>query len=889
MKKISTFYKYLSFVILTLILSSCSTTKNTVLHRGWHNMNARYNGYFYSKENFKESVKRVEKGNRDNFTQILPLFIYPDNVSSKNFYGDFDKTIKKSSVVIQHHAITTKKSKEEIPNAVRWIDENYMLIGKAHFYKRDFFSALEAFDYVSKKYPNPDAKYSAMLWMIRTNNEIGSYSQSEPIIDEIRNAKDFPKDRVYQQEYAAVTADYYIKRGEYQAAIKSLSKALALTKNKKVRARFTFILAQLYEKLGDNNKASMFYGQVPKLHPASYDMEFNAKINRARLFDVSSGNSKDIKRELARMLKDDKNNEFRDQIYYVLADIALRENDIPLAMVYLNKSVRESTGNNTQKALSYLKRADIYFDKTDYAAAEANYDSTMSILPKEYPNYDLIAEKKKSLTALVVNLKIIALEDSVQVLAKMSEQERNAAIDKMIAKNDEEEKRKEEEKLNELNNQQFLNSNTQNPTNTPGNTGAWYFYNSSTVNFGIADFAKKWGNRKLEDNWRRSQKDEVLAGSTGNEEDETPKVDTTGGKEKPVAGVKGSNNKKDRAYYLKSIPLTKEALVKSNGRIVDAYYNVGSIYKEQLDNNTKSVQTFEELLKRFPENKYKLSTYYQLYRTFLSMNNNEKAEYYKNILIRDYPDSEYAMIIKNPESAKDVAASKNLVEKFYAETYGLYSDGKYLEALANCRKADTLYSKSYLRPQFAFIKALCIGRTQDIDSFEKALTQITIKYPKAPVKDKALEMLEMIKKQKSGVTPAGLETDSTSNVKPPKFMFSENSQYYWITIVQNGKGDLNKFKTKLSNLNAESFSTDGVQISNVFLDTDHQLVTVKIFDGKEKAMNYYNFMKDPSRHAFDDLEAGTFTSFIISAENYTTFYKEKNIEEYQDFFSKNFK
>lgn len=848
-------------------------------------MNARYNGYFYSKENFKETVKRVEKSSIDDYSQLLPLFIYPSNTTAKNYYGDFDKTIKKSSVVIQHHAIVNKKTKEEIANACRWIDENYMLIGKAHFYKRDFFSALEAFEYVSKKYPNPKAKYSAMLWMIRTNNEIGSLSLSEPIIDEIRNAKDFPKDRSYQQEFAAVTADYYMKRAEYDQAIKQLSKALALTKNKKVRARFTFVLAQLYEKVGDNKKASSFYALVPKLHPASYDMEFNAKINRARLFDINSGDAKDIKKELARMLRDDKNNEFRDQIYYVLADIAYREKDIPAAIVSLNKSIRASSGNNTQKALSYLKRADIYFDKPDYTAAEASYDSTMTFLPKGYPNYAVIAEKKKSLTALVINLKIIALEDSVQVLAKMSEKDRTEAIDKLIAKVDEEEKKKEEEKLAQQNNPQLINpGNSQDPNAPAGNSGAWYFYNQSTVSFGIADFAKKWGSRKLEDNWRRSQKDEVLAGATTNDAEENTAVDSTGGKGKTTAALKAKNNKKDRAYYLKSIPLTDEDLAKSNKRIMEAYYNVGSIYKEQLQNNAKSVEAFEELLKRFPENKNKLSVYYQLYRTYLLMNNIPKSDYYKNILLNNFPDSEYAMIIKNPESAKDVAASRNVVEKFYEETYQLYADGRYTEALDNCRKADTMYSKSRLMPQFAFIKALSIGRTQDIDAFERALTQITIKYPKEPVKEKAQEMLDMIKRQKSGITSL---PDTTA--AKPKFVFSEKGEYYWVAIVQNGKGDLNKFKTALSDLNSGSFSTDDLHISNVFLDITHQLVTVKTFDGKEKAMNYYDFMKDKSKHAFDDLEPGSYQIIVISAENYTTFYKEKNIQEYEEFFTKNFK
>ncbi|MGZ4053791.1 MAG: type IX secretion system periplasmic lipoprotein PorW/SprE, partial [Bacteroidia bacterium] len=669
------FFKCSAVVFVMLLISACSTTKNTLIHRGWHNMTARFNGYYYSNENMKETVKKIEKVNKDDFSKVLPLFIYTDNTTAKNYNSDFDKTIKKSSIVIQRHTITNKKTKKEIPNACKWIDENYMLIGKAHFYKRDLFSALEAFEYVAKIYPNPEAKYSGMLWMIRTNNEIGSYSLSETTIDDIRTAKDFPKDRAFQQEFAAVRADFYVRRADYSPSIKFLTKAIALTRKKSVKARYTYILAQVYEKIGDNKKASQYFGMVPRLHP-SYDMAFSAQINEARLYDISSGDSKVIKKKLMHMLKDDKNLEFKDQIYYALAEIAHKEKDDAQALVYLNNSIRESLSNNTQKALSYLKRADIYFDRIDYKPAQANYDSTMSFLPKDYPDYEVINEKKKSLTALVTNLNTITLEDSVQVLARMTEKERNAAIDKIIARLEEEEKQKEIETLNTLNAPQ---NTTPTPTNsTSGSSTAWYFYDPAKISLGAGDFTKKWGARKLEDNWRRSEKDAVFAAAS-EENSNTPSDSATTIKAAPKA-LAGSKNKKDRNYYLKNIPLTPDAIDKSNIKIVDAYYNVGSIYKEQLFNNSKSVDAFEEMLKRFPENKYKLSVYYQLYRTYLAMDNQSKSDYYKNILLNDYPDTEYATIIKNPDAAKDMMASKNEVENFYAETYELYSEGKYPEA-----------------------------------------------------------------------------------------------------------------------------------------------------------------------------------------------------------------
>lgn len=851
------------------------------MHRGWHNMNARYNGYFYSNDNMKETVKKIEKNNKDDFSKIIPIYVYPDNNSAKTYFGDLDKTIKKSSTVIQRHAIQNKKTKEEIANACKWIDENYVLIGRAHLYKRDLFSALETFEYVSKKYPNPEAKYMGMLWLAKTQNEIGSYSQTELILDNLRNAKDLPATRYYQKDFALVTADFYIKRNDYSPAIKSLTKAITLTKNKRERARYVYVLAQLYESMGENKKASQYYSMVPNMNP-KYEMIFNAQMKRAQLFEGNAADSKIVKKQLMKMLKDAKNTEYQDQIYYALAQIEYQEKHTDQSLVYLEKSVRVSVSNNSQKALSYLKRADIFFDVANYTVAQANYDSTIMFLPQDYPNYKQIDAKKKSLTNLVVNLKVIALEDSLQALGKMNEADRNEKIDKIIDKIEEEERLAAEQKLIDQNNLLNQNNNPTTTTNTTASNSSWYFYNPGTVAFGVGEFNKKWGPRKLEDDWRRKDKEQILVNNTtDNNEDIVDSAATNTTNTNNNAIVK-TTNKKERAYYLKDIPLTPEAFEKSNVKIVAAFYNAGSIYKEELFNNKKSVETFEELIKRYPENKHKLSCYYQLYRTYLVLKNEPKSDYYKNLILTEYPNTEYAKIIKNPDYAKDIAASKSEVEKFYTETFMLYSDGKYYDALANCKRADSLYSKSALMPQFTFLKALCIGRTQDINSFEGALVNVTLKYPKEPVREKAQQILDAIKKQKNPSLK-----DSTATVAQ-KYIFSETGDYYWVVIIKNGKGNVNAFKEKLSDINSQTYSIQELSITSMFLDTQQQLVSVKTFNGKKPAMDYYTFMKT-NAYLYSDIEAGAYQSFIISSENYTTFYKDKNVEEYQQFFTQNFK
>ena len=855
--------------------------------RGWHNMNARYNGYFYSKENLKESVKKVEKANKDDFTKMLPLFVYPDNESSKNFYNDFDNTIKKSSVVIQRHVIMNPRSKLEIPNACRWIDENYLLIGQSHLYKRDLFSALEAFEYVSKIYPQPKAKYAGKIWMIRTDNEIGSYSLSEELMDEIRSAKDFPRERIYEREFALASADLYIKREDYTQAIKQLTKGIALTRNKLAKARYIYILGQLYEKQGDTQKASMYYSMVPKLHP-SYDMAFSAQIKRARFYNIGQGDSKRIKKQLMKMWRDDKNKDYLDQIYYALAEIAYKEGDVRSALDYLSSSIKESVSNNSQKALSYLKKGDIYFDRPDYKRAQANYDSALAILPKDYPDFKNLEAKKNSLTALVYNLNVISYEDSVQALARMSESQRNQSIDRMIKQMEEDEKKAEEN--SRLEKEQVLSATpvSGRPVSpASGSSSSWYFYNAATVSFGKSAFTKLWGARKLEDNWRRREKEMALASEET--DNNAQSSDSLQSKKNESANTVASAKGKSREEYLKNVPLTPDSMQASDNRILEAYYNAGNIYKEQLMNNQKSVETMEELLKRFPDNKHQSSTYYQLYRTFLVMKNQGKSDYYKNLLLTKYPESEYAKLIRNPDYAKDVNASKSEVERFYSETYQLYTEGKYTEALANCGKAEEQHSKSYLMPQFAFLKALCIGRTQDINAFESALTQVVIKYPKSPVKERAQELLEVIKKQKNPASSSSQKDSSSVNrEQKSKFVFNESGEYYWVLIVENGKGNIENFKVKLSKLNMDSISTKNIAVSDIFLDNAHQLISVKPFNGKTEAMEYYDFMKSRN-DVYTDLNQGSYQSFIISAENFTTFYKEKNINEYALFFRQNYK
>jgi len=526
--------RILYFSALAALFVSCSTKKNTVASRAYHNLTARYNGYYYSCENIDEGVYKIEKANKENFDKVIPVYIYPTVEKAKNTFPEFDKAIKKSSLTIQKHAIKNKKG-QEIASAGKWIDNNWINIGIAHFYKREFFSGIESFEYVIRTYTKSKDKFNAMIWLIRANNEIGAVSSSEQTLSFLKNERHLPS-RI-KKELPVAYADYYMRRGQNAEAI---AKLMEVTRNtsflsglsKKRRARYSFIIGQLSELNKDNKRAVQYYKKTIRLKP-NYEMVFYSKIKIARLLDVKREDSQKTKRDLLKMTKEFKNSDYYDVIFYTLGEIEERERNLQQAQFYYKRSVQTSVANPKQKALSFLKLGELNFDLTNYQAAEAYYDSTISTLPKDHPDYNSILARKKTLETLVGYIKTISKEDSLQKIAKMTEGERNRYLDRMIEnlKRDEERKFKEEEaRKNEL-------ANSANPLATtidPMNNGpvSFPFYNPTTVSFGVADFIKKWGNRKLEDNWRRANKAVVMEDAS---DPGQPKVDSTG---KMVSAVK---------------------------------------------------------------------------------------------------------------------------------------------------------------------------------------------------------------------------------------------------------------------------------------------------------------------------------------------------------------
>jgi len=860
----------LLFLLLFLLLVqwSCAPTKNTFARRNYHNITSHYNAYFNGKESLKEGIAQLEKAHIDDYTEILEIYQYGDETQSQSVFPQMDRALIKASKVIKKHSMEFKGIEY-----CEWIDDSYMMIGKAYFFKQDYKLAYKTFDFVLRKYGKNEIKADALLWMIKTNNRKGDFAASASLIGVLKN--EIEQGNAYKQtikEFPMLCADYYIKIEDYTSAIKSLKQAIKLNKKKKVKTRLLFVLGQVYQQTEKLQEASAIYKKVVKLNP-EYDMAFHAKINMAKCFDAEAGDSKIIRRELQKMIKDIKNKDYLDEIYYVLAEISIKEEKEDEAIDFLRLSTRKSINNNKQKGMSYLKLGEIFYNRLEYEYAQMYYDSCVLFLPEEYENYPQIKSKQEILSSLVLNLQTIELEDSLQYLASLTEAEQNKIIDEIIQNVIKEEERRKQEELNNYMNLQNVQTNTQ---GLGGNQ--WYFYNPSAMSFGLTEFVKKWGQRKLEDMWRISEKQQGGSFEGDNLGDEVTEGDTSAVDTNHV-----STDPKDRKTYKQNIPKTEEEIDASNKKIIDAYYAVGVIYKDKLKDLEKSVEAFETLLKRFPENKYQLETYYHLYRVFLELDYADKKEKYKALVLNNYPNSDYAKLILDPNYYKNQTKELNHAEEQYKLTYEEYQKENYQQVITQSDKAIIDFNKTTTEAKFAYIRALSIGKISGEDSLIVALERVVEKYEKTDVATEAQRIIDFYKKKNEVVA----EEDNTDGGDEQKYLFNPNEMHLFVMVLYVEGIKISDVKIIFSDHNKKYFQITKLTTSSLYLDNTRQMITVSKFENIDEGIKYYKTIKQNEllEKTISDAKA---KYFIISTTNYKLLYQTKNVEEYEEFFIKKY-
>ncbi len=831
------------------------------MSRSYHNLVAHYNGFFNAREILREEDSKRMNLHKDDFSQLLPIFIYPTEDESKAMIPKMDVVIEKSSTVIERHSIYKRKKEH-----VKWIDDSYLLIGLAQFNKGNLVSAEETFLYTYQGFKKEPIRYDAMMWLIRTHIEKEEWDKVETYFEVIEKDVSFPDDK--KSLFNAIFADYHLKKDkDYENAMLRLEEAVRISEEREEKQRYTYILAQIYQKRGYLKRANELYGDVLTLRP-DYIMAFNCKINRAIAYDAESNNSEDIKKELNKMLRDSKNEEFYDQIYFALAELALTEEKEGLAIEYLKKSTQASTVNIKQKALSFYKLADVYFSQPDYINAQAYYDSTTIYLPKDHNEYYIADEKNTSLKDLVKNLKIVQLQDSLLKISNLSDKEQKRLVNNLI---NEYQKEKERERI--LKEAAAIAKAEQGKSELaalPGNSRGWYFYNSTSMAFGLSEFKRLWGNRPLEDNWRRSNKQSVIAELPNTGDGSTDTNDTSIGNGKVV-----EDPNLIEETYIKNIPKTFSDKLVANGKIAEALYSIGFIFKESFEDYVSAIKAFERITKEFDTSSKALPAHYQLYRIYLYQNDKEYAKIHKDWVLENHPFSEYAYIIKDPNYNKQTRATKEKVESFYAATYRLYEYGLYGDVISSCLKADSVFNSDHLQEKFDFLKAKAIGHVRPLEEFKTALLDVIKEYPEDPVKEQAQQILDYINKN-SAAQPKVLKTDS--------YVFEESEKHIVLIKVDQQNNQNDKVKNSINNFNTAYFKGVQFDVSKILVGTNQNMLMIRTFDDKKGAMNYYEMLQKQSK-----LEAAIKAGvYLITNRNLRTLFKEKDIEAYAAFFNANY-
>ncbi|MEY3343278.1 MAG: hypothetical protein RL090_962 [Bacteroidota bacterium] len=878
-----------TLTLVVLLSVSCSVKKNKFTSRAYHKTLAHYNGYFNAREKIKEGSKTLAAAKPDQYDRILSVFPHGDENAAKSVFPDMDAAIKKVSIVIQRHSMDIEGKERN-----KWIPKCYLIIGQAQYFKYETWTAIESFNFVAAQFRDYPERYEALIWLAQCYLRLGKTPDAQYLLSSLRDDPKMPVN--LRAMFHATHAQYFLFMNDYKEAAVSLEKAITFAKKKDDRVRYAFILGQIYNKISDCPKAVVAYDRVVKLNP-TYEVFFNAKVNRARCIDLDSEEGKGIRSMLEKMLVDEKNIDYLDQIYYALAEISLRENNIPEGIDLLRKSTANSTTNVNQKALSFLKLAEIHFKKPDYKLAQAYYDSTASFITEDHPDYLVIMNTRNSLTKLISYLNVIQTEDSLQVLSRMSSTQREAYVDSLIeAENKKREALLKEKKEREAAEKEEMKKESGDPNfnpranNTPAAAqGGWYFSNPSAVSFGFNEFIRLWGNRKLEDNWRRSNK-AVTGALDGDElveqEDTLDRVDSA-----TRDSIIAANNAKKRKQYLDAIPSSNEKLDSSNTRIVEAYYNVGLIYKEQLKDNRESASTFEALLTRYPENAFKLPAMYNLYRVYMLMDQTANSDKYKDILLTRYPDSEYARLILNPDFYKDLEKKAALQRVYYETTYRAYLNKQYKDVIQRKEMADSLFPGSDLAPRFELLAALAIGRSGTVQDLETALKKVVASYPSDTVTVRAKEILALINPSMYGVKDS-LSNQSQESPAPvasntPFRMKGDTIQYVLFLFPNNNVVGSNELKTAVSNYNSKFYSVKQLVISNAFIGSEYQFVMVRQFADMNDAANYLTGILDDGE-ALMDVDMSSVNPLIITPENLLLLVQTRDLSGYEQFYNNNY-
>ncbi len=912
---------YISIVatVVMLAMAGCSTQKNDAKSRWWHSFTARYNTYYNGSQAFIEGSIEKENANKDNFTEMIPLYMVSNKNSKSTGLMKFDRAIEKSEKAIKQHSIKKRpewtKNRRKTAKDIEWLNRKeynpflwkaWLLLGKSQFQKGNFDEAAATFSYMSRLYSTqPAINGIARAWLAKSYVELDWLYDAEDVMTKML------RDTIHyraQKDWDYTFADYYIKSGQLEQAVPYLQKVIKHERRKKLKARQWYLMGQIQYVLGNKEEAYKAYQKVIHQHPP-YELEFNARIAQTEV--MAGGRSKQMISRLKRMARSDNNKDYLDQVYYAMGNIYLLQADTANAIGAYERGNKESTRNGIEKGVLLLKLGDLYWVKEKYNDAQRCYGEAIGLLDKERPDYEQLSERSKVLDELVPHTDAVYLQDSLQVLADLPEEERNKAIDRVIEelkkKEEEEKKAAQEAEAEKVLQRQGATGNRNNMANRPPvggqqQGGAWYFYNPMAVNQGKTAFQRQWGKRENTDDWQRINRTVVNLQTTGEDGEELTDstalavsdslmTDSIATEETADAAADTlANDPHNREYYLAQIPFTEEQKAASNEIIMEGLFNSGVIFKDKLDNLKLGEKALTRLTRQYPTYSKTDEAWYHLFLLYSRLGNSAKADSCLAHLKADFPESDFTILLSDPFFEENARFGVHIEDSLYAATYEAFRKDRYQEIKANAKISRERFPLGENRPKFIFIEGLGMLNDGDAVSCLANMKEVVEKYPQSEVSEMAGMIIKGVqegRKLHGGKFDLGdiwsrrsMTVEVSDSTIADTLTVDRNVNYVFLLAFNADSVNSNQLLYDMAKYNFTNFMVRNFDIG---VDEDNGLSRMLIsgFLNYDEALQY-------ARQLYSDEEMPDKLKgckrIIISEENLKLLGTKYSYEEYDNFF-----
>lgn len=839
----------------------------------YHNMAARYNGYFLAKERMLEVEEKIRKNYKDDFNYILPYTAPFDSTFNKSLKADLGYILEKGVIPLQKH----KNS--------HWLAESYNVIGKAKWLENKPDSALYVYKYVIAKVNDIPGKQMSQILLLRANVSIDDMRSAEDLFFQLNKQKIF-EDNL--KEYHIASTEYLYPQRKFEEMIPHLEALIPLVKNKDKRSRLNFILGQIHQRLGENDKSYSYYKKSLKRNPP-YVVEFNAKLNLAQVSNLENGGTvKKTNRRFNRMLSDAKNDEFHGRIYYERGKYELKRNKLHKAVYYLNKSLEAPRTPAQEKTYPYLLLGKLYYSKIDtlptkvdkYITSKLYYDSAVANMNPNFENAELILERQKILTNFVSQLEIVEEEEKLQAWAALSPAELTEQINAEIKRDkDKLERAAAIKKRKEL----LAKAEKNDPFNVVDNsvvssTSPFFAYNPIARESQKLKFKQLWGDRKQEDNWRRINK---ASSNPFEEEEEDNTIDTLETKIDSVGTTKEEEELVaqeviiDTSSYTENIPNTPEKLAASNKRLLDAKYQLAKIYYYDLEEIENAKNEFSSYLEKFPNSKYEAEVIYFL---FLIAENDPSIEQktYVSLEKQKYPNSIYSRLMDDADYLSSNEAENRKAHNAYEEAFNQYKAADYLGSRNTLSRIKRDYPLNNIPDKVQYLNILTYAKTDQAGKYFYEMQEFIKNYGTSPLVKNATKILA----EKPQSIVATNEIDKA-------FYKNDSLPHYFVAVFKNEQIPFNEIDRIYNEFRNNYFKDLSISTKRVALTDSTYLVVNKEFKNLNESKNYLDRLME--YHDFGKhLEKVEYSYYLVSSQNYTTLLATKNLDGYATFYRRQY-